>query len=247
MIADVVGAPAAAVDRPVRSGCSAGLPRRPRRPPIVPAIPTRSAPREPWWSIRASIRASAPCNIAKTLPLEDHEVVLTFDDGPLPKNSNQILEILAAQCVKATFFLIGRQAQANPEGVRKVRDAGHTVATHSQNHPLGMNRMPVERARQEIDDGIASVTAALGDGDRCPRRSSAFPACARRRDRGVSRLQGHPDLERRFSGRRLAARLLRRASTISRCSGWRPREKAFCCCTTSRRARSRRCRESCMS
>ena len=72
---------------------------------------------------------------AKTLPLADHEVVLTFDDGPLPKYSNQILEILAAQCVKATFFLVGRQANANPEGVRKVRDAGHTVATHTQNHP----------------------------------------------------------------------------------------------------------------
>ena len=101
---------------------------------------------------------------AKTLPLEDHEVVLTFDDGPLPKYSNQILEILAAQCVKATFFLVGRQASANPEGVRKVRDAGHTVATHTQNHPYNMQRLPVDRARQEIDDGIASVTSALGDG-----------------------------------------------------------------------------------
>jgi peptidoglycan/xylan/chitin deacetylase (PgdA/CDA1 family) len=101
---------------------------------------------------------------AETLPLADHEVVLTFDDGPLPKHSNQVLEILASQCVKATFFLIGRQANANPQGVRKVRDAGHTVATHTQNHPTAMHRLPVERDRQEIDDGIASVTAALGDG-----------------------------------------------------------------------------------
>src|SRR6476646_12007742 len=100
----------------------------------------------------------------ETLPLEDGEVVLTFDDGPLPKYSNQILEILAAQCVKATFFLVGRQAQANPEGVRKVRDAGHTIATHTQNHPSNMNRLPIARAQKEIDDGIASVTAALADG-----------------------------------------------------------------------------------
>ena len=99
----------------------------------------------------------------ETLPLEDHEVVLTFDDGPLPRNSNQILEILAAQCVKATFFIIGRQAQASPEGVRKLRDAGHSIGTHSQDHPLSMNRMSIERARQEIDDGIASVKSALGD------------------------------------------------------------------------------------
>jgi peptidoglycan/xylan/chitin deacetylase (PgdA/CDA1 family) len=101
---------------------------------------------------------------AKTLPLRDHEVVLTFDDGPIPKNSYQVLDILAAQCVKATFFLVGQQARANPEGVRKVRDAGHTVATHTQNHPSNMQRMPIDRAQKEIEDGIASVTAALADG-----------------------------------------------------------------------------------
>jgi peptidoglycan/xylan/chitin deacetylase (PgdA/CDA1 family) len=100
---------------------------------------------------------------AETLPLQDHEVVLTFDDGPLPRNSNQVLEILASQCVKATFFIIGRMAHDYPQGVRKLRDAGHTVGTHSQTHPLSMNRMPIERARQEIDDGVASVTSALAD------------------------------------------------------------------------------------
>ena len=100
----------------------------------------------------------------KTLPLQDHEVVLTFDDGPLPKYSNEILNILAAHCAKATFFLVGSQAHANPEGVRKVRDAGHTVGTHTQNHPVGMDRLPFERSKQEIEKGIASVAAALGDG-----------------------------------------------------------------------------------
>ena len=100
----------------------------------------------------------------ETLPLEDHEVVLTFDDGPLPRNSNQVLDILASQCVKATFFTIGKMAQAYSEGVRKLRDAGQTIGTHTQDHPLSMDRMTVEQARQEIEDGIASVKAALGDG-----------------------------------------------------------------------------------
>src|SRR3954463_1179009 len=100
---------------------------------------------------------------AETLPLQDHEVVLTFDDGPLPPHSNQVLDILAAQCVKATFFIIGRMARSFPEGERKVRDAGHSIGTHTQNHPLSMNRMPIERARQEIDDGIAATTEALGE------------------------------------------------------------------------------------
>ena len=99
----------------------------------------------------------------ETLPLNDGEVVLTFDDGPIPINSYQVLDILAAQCVKATFFLVGRQAQANPEGVRKLLDAGHTVATHTQNHPYAMQRLPLDRAKAEIDGGIASVTAALGE------------------------------------------------------------------------------------
>jgi peptidoglycan-N-acetylglucosamine deacetylase len=101
---------------------------------------------------------------AETLPLEDHEVVLSFDDGPLPRNSNQVLQILASECVKATFFTIGRMAKDYPEGVRKLRDAGHSIGTHSQNHPLTFNKMPVEQAQKEIDDGIASVKAALGDG-----------------------------------------------------------------------------------
>ncbi|MBR0801501.1 polysaccharide deacetylase family protein [Bradyrhizobium jicamae] len=101
----------------------------------------------------------------ETLPLADHEVVLTFDDGPLPKYSNQVLAILASQCIKATFFTIGSQARANPEGVRKLAAAGHTIGTHTQTHPLTMNKMPIERARQEIDDGIASTLAAL-NGDR---------------------------------------------------------------------------------
>src|SRR3981081_2334986 len=99
----------------------------------------------------------------ETLPLEDHEVVLTFDDGPLPRNSNQVLDILASQCVKATFCVIGRMAQSSPEGVRKLRDAGHSIGTHTQDHPLSMDRMSIERAKQEIDDGIASVKSALGD------------------------------------------------------------------------------------
>src|ERR1700731_5016851 len=68
----------------------------------------------------------------ETLPLRDHEVVLTFDDGPLPRNSNQVLQILADNCVKATFFTIGEQALASPEGVRKLAAAGHNIGTHTQ-------------------------------------------------------------------------------------------------------------------
>lgn len=99
----------------------------------------------------------------ETLPLKDHEVVLTFDDGPLPKYSNQILKMLDDECIKATFFIIGSQAKANPEGVRKLVAAGHTVGTHSMNHPLTFDRMPIEKAEAEINGGIAWTSAAMTD------------------------------------------------------------------------------------
>ena len=61
---------------------------------------------------------------------------------------------------RPTFFMVGRQARANPELAWQIRAAGHTVGTHTQNHPL--HRMSPERAAYEIDTGIASVGAALG-------------------------------------------------------------------------------------
>lgn len=99
----------------------------------------------------------------ETLPLKDREVVLTFDDGPIPKYSNQVLKILADECIKATFFIVGNQAKANPEGVRKLVAADHTVGTHSMDHPLTFDRMPIEKAEAEINGGIAWTAAAMTD------------------------------------------------------------------------------------
>jgi peptidoglycan-N-acetylglucosamine deacetylase len=99
----------------------------------------------------------------ESLPLQDHEVVLTFDDGPLPPRTNHILDILASECVKATFFMVGRMALTYPDVARRVEAAGHTVGTHSQNHPLRLDKMPLINAEREINEGIASVTAALGE------------------------------------------------------------------------------------
>jgi peptidoglycan-N-acetylglucosamine deacetylase len=103
-------------------------------------------------------------NYQQTLPLDDHEVVLTFDDGPLPPYSSQVLDILASQCVKAVFFLVGEMAKAYPAVVRRVHDEGHTIGSHSQDHPLRFDRISDEKIRWEIDAGIDNVNAALGDG-----------------------------------------------------------------------------------
>ena len=103
-------------------------------------------------------------NYQQTLPLDDHEVVLTFDDGPLPPYSSQVLDILASQCVKAVFFLVGEMAKAYPAVARRVHDEGHTIGSHSQDHPLRFDRISDEKIRWEIDAGIDNVNAALGEG-----------------------------------------------------------------------------------
>jgi peptidoglycan-N-acetylglucosamine deacetylase len=99
----------------------------------------------------------------ESLPLMDHEVVLTFDDGPLPPYTNRILDTLASECVKATFFMVGRMARGYPAVVRRVYNEGHTVANHSQNHPFTFHKMTVDHAAQEIEDGFESLRTALGD------------------------------------------------------------------------------------
>ena len=100
---------------------------------------------------------------SQALPLNDHEVVITFDDGPLPPYSNIILDALASQCVKATYFLIGRMAHQYSSIVRRIYNAGHTIGTHTENHPLALQRLPLQRIGSEVESGIASVDAALGN------------------------------------------------------------------------------------
>ena len=96
-----------------------------------------------------------------TLPLTRKEVVLTFDDGPWPGPTDRVLEALRHECVKATFFLLGRNAADHPALVRREAAEGHTVAHHSFSHPL-LSRLSVHAAEAEIDRGIAAVEAALG-------------------------------------------------------------------------------------
>src|SRR5262249_32103881 len=73
-------------------------------------------------------------------PLVDKEVVLTFDDGPSPGTTPAVLDALRRECVRATFFLLGRNAAAHPELAKRELAEGHTVAHHSFRHPL-LDRM----------------------------------------------------------------------------------------------------------
>src|SRR5881398_246238 len=96
----------------------------------------------------------------QTLPLEDHEVVLTFDDGPWPATDRKILAALAQECVRATFFLIGKPASEHPELVRTIAAEGHTIGHHTWLH-RSLMRIPASETRGEIDRGIAADEMAL--------------------------------------------------------------------------------------
>jgi peptidoglycan/xylan/chitin deacetylase (PgdA/CDA1 family) len=95
-----------------------------------------------------------------TLPLAPKEVVLTFDDGPWPGTTPRVLDALGRECVKATFFLLGRNAAANPALARQIFAQGHTVAHHTFAHSL-LNHISLASAEAEIDRGIAAVETAL--------------------------------------------------------------------------------------
>ena len=94
---------------------------------------------------------------SQTLDLADHEVVLTFDDGPSPATTPAVLEALARECVQATFFLIGRNADAHPALVRRALAAGHTIGHHTYSHPsLTLRGLSETQARADIERGFAS-------------------------------------------------------------------------------------------
>lgn len=93
----------------------------------------------------------------RTLKLEDHEVVLTFDDGPLPETTGNVLDALHAQCVKATFFMIGQNAAAHRQLVKREIREGHTVGHHTWSHPsITMRGLSDQAARADIAKGIAA-------------------------------------------------------------------------------------------
>jgi peptidoglycan/xylan/chitin deacetylase (PgdA/CDA1 family) len=93
--------------------------------------------------------------------LNDHEVVLTFDDGPWLNNTPAVLKALADQCVRATFFPIGLHATYYPEILKQVAAAGHTIGSHTWSHK-DLSKLPLDQAKTEIEMGASAVHWAVG-------------------------------------------------------------------------------------
>jgi len=97
--------------------------------------------------------------------LRDKEVVLTFDDGPWPENTPMVLKALKDNCIKATFFEIGKHATWRPDISREVAAAGMTVGNHTWSHKdLAKNpyAKDIELAKEEIEMGVSAVHTAVG-------------------------------------------------------------------------------------
>jgi peptidoglycan/xylan/chitin deacetylase (PgdA/CDA1 family) len=110
----------------------------------------------------------------QTLPLHDKEVVLTFDDGPLPATTGKVLAALSAECVQATFFVIGRNAQASPQMLKAMVRQGHSIGNHTWSHPM-LDHLGKAKALADIDKGFAADDAALAPAKPGPVRLFRFP------------------------------------------------------------------------
>ncbi|BBO81620.1 hypothetical protein DSCO28_21860 [Desulfosarcina ovata subsp. sediminis] len=84
-------------------------------------------------------------------------VALTFDDGPDPATTPQLLDILEDNGVPATFFVTGERARAYPELIRAIADAGHTLGNHSFSH----STLIAFRGRKRVFDDIAATQSEL--------------------------------------------------------------------------------------
>lgn len=95
--------------------------------------------------------------------LEKGEVVLTFDDGPHPTYTKEILAALKAHCTKATFFNVGEMAKRYPDVAREVEAEGHTIGTHTWSHP-NLGRTSLKRAKSQIESTINTENEVLANG-----------------------------------------------------------------------------------
>jgi peptidoglycan/xylan/chitin deacetylase (PgdA/CDA1 family) len=94
-------------------------------------------------------------------PRAPGELALTFDDGPNPLWTPRLLELLASHNLHATFFMVGKSAQAEAELVRRVVAAGHLIGSHSWSH-LNLAYTAASKVREELAQGKQSLEQITG-------------------------------------------------------------------------------------
>ncbi len=89
------------------------------------------------------------------------EVALTFDDGPDPEWTPQVLAMLKRHRAKATFFVIGRHVERHPELVRRAVGEGHEIGNHTWSH-AHLDRCNAGKVREQLERGSAAIAAVTG-------------------------------------------------------------------------------------
>jgi len=113
----------------------------------------------PWLEMHGRIVCRGPVSRG---PAGGARVALTFDDGPHPVTTRQVLEVLASTRHRATFFVLGEKARRHPDVVREIHAGGHTLGVHGDSHDrLHSFRMPWT-VRAEIVRATEAVEAAAG-------------------------------------------------------------------------------------
>ncbi len=108
------------------------------------------------------IEPPQPMIVRRWVPDPDSRVVaLPFDDGPWPGQTDRILDILAENEIKASFFMIGYLAERHPDLARRVAEEGHVIGNHTQSHRT-LTRESGESVRQQIVDGNLTLEAITG-------------------------------------------------------------------------------------
>ncbi|MGO4457886.1 polysaccharide deacetylase family protein [Streptomyces sp. M-16] len=110
--------------------------------------------------------AGLPDTIAHASEGGGNTVNITIDDGPDPRWTPQVLDVLARHDVKAVFCMIGPQAEAHPELVKQVVAAGHRLCDHTMNHDTAMDKKPVAYQEAQILDAKKLIEEAAGGGAR---------------------------------------------------------------------------------
>jgi peptidoglycan/xylan/chitin deacetylase (PgdA/CDA1 family) len=100
---------------------------------------------------------------ALSAPKRAGELALTFDDGPNPKWTPRLLDVLAEHEVKATFFMLGSRAQAEPQLVRRIAAEGHLIGNHSWSHP-NLARTGARRVCDELARTTEMLKQITGEG-----------------------------------------------------------------------------------
>lgn len=95
-------------------------------------------------------------------PAGEQRIALTFDDGPDPQLTEQVLDLLKRYNCRATFFVVARRVEQFPHIVRRAFDEGHTIACHDLNHAWDDNLRLTGRMVRDIGEAVAKIEAVIG-------------------------------------------------------------------------------------